>query len=134
METIGPIGSLAPVYVGQSRLLHYWPWCTIAVSILALAAGSVGGALFFVVLALVFGGSLPWRFDVFGSGIALWFGFGKRRFLRKENITLRVGLGSTLVLRRGANRFGYTLTDGLGEHRGEVLRSVLAEHGFDITT
>ena len=77
---------------------------------------------------------LPWRFAVLERGIALWFPFGKYRYLAKERITVRVGHGSTVLLPRRAERFGYPLTDGLVEQRRMVLRAVLVEHGFDVAT
>ena len=47
-------------------------------------------------------------------------------------MTVRVGLGSTVVLSREEDRFGYALTDGLFERRRTLLRAVLTEHGFQV--
>jgi hypothetical protein len=133
MDTVDRDRDLPPVYVGESWLIHYWPWCMVTVALVPLALGNLGAVLFFVVPALLFATILPWRFAVFGRGIMLWFGFGKQRFVAKENITIRAGLGGVLVLPRGADRFGYPLTDGFVERDRTVLRSVLAEHGFDVS-
>ena len=120
------------VYVGQSHALHWWPGAMVA-----FAGALVGGAAAAIVLlvpALIVGVTLPWRFEVLDAGIALWFPFGKYRYLAKERVTVRVGHGSTVVLPRRAERFGYPLTDGLVEHRRLVLRAVLTEHGYDVAT
>jgi len=82
--------------------------------------------------AVVVGVVLPWRFEVLDAGIALWFPFGKYRFLEKERVSVRVGHGSTVLFPRHAERFGYPLTDGLVEQRRSILRAVLAEHGYDL--
>ena len=123
-----------PVYVGQSQLLHYWPRVMLAAAIVPILFGQVLGTLVFVVPALLVALVLPWRFAVLDRGIALWFGFGKYRYLAKENVTVRVGHGSTVLLPRHADRLGYPLTDGLVEQRRLVLRAVLTEHGFQVAS
>jgi hypothetical protein len=125
-------GDLPPVYVGESRLLHYWPPSMAALGLFPLALGNLGGALLFFLPALVMSTALPWRFAVFGRGIVLWFGFGKCRYMAKENVTVRAGLGSTVLLPRGAQRIGYPLTDGFVERRRAMLRRVLTEQGFNV--
>jgi len=123
-----------PVSVGQSRVLHYWPSAMLAVAVVPILLGQLLGALLFLIPALLVALVLPWRFAVLDRGIALWFGFGKFRYLAKENVTVRVGHGSTVLLPRAADRFGYPLTDGLVEHRRLVLRAVLTEHGFQVAS
>ena len=91
-------------------------------------------ALVLLVPGLVAALAMPWRFAVLDRGIALWFPFGKYRYLAKEQVTVRVGHGSTVLLPRRADRFGYPLTDGLVERRRMVLRAVLTEHGFDLAS
>lgn len=123
-----------PVYVGQSQLLHYWPRVMLAAAIMSLLFGQVLGILVFLVPAMLVAFLLPWRFAVLDRGIALWFGFGKTRYVAKENVKVRVGHGSTVVLPRQADRFGYALTDGFVEHRQTILRAVLTEHGFQVAS
>lgn len=132
MDAVDGDRDLLPVYVGESRLIHYWPWCMVAAGLVPLALGNVAGVLLFFVPALLFAMILPWRFAVFGRGIVLWFGFGRQRFLAKENVTIRAGLGGALILPRGADRFGYPLTDGFVERDRAALRRVLAQQGFDL--
>jgi hypothetical protein len=136
MDDISPrrSDSDSPIYVGQSKLLRYWPGFMVVVGLVPVATGQLLGALVFFVPATLAARVLPWRFAVLESGIALWFPFGKHRYVPKEQLTVRVGLGSTVLLPRRADRFGYPLTDGLVERRRMVLRAVLTEHGFQVAT
>jgi hypothetical protein len=121
------------VYVGQCQALHWWPGTMVALALVGSLFGGPAAAIVLLVPALVVGLALPWRFEVLDAGIALWFPFGKYRYLAKERVTVRVGHGSTVLLPRRADRFGYPLTDGLVEQRRAVLRAVLTEHGYDVT-
>ena len=51
------------------------------------------------------------------EGIALWFAFGRRLFLPKEAVTVRVNLSSSVAYPEVFRRFGYPLTDGILERR-----------------
>jgi hypothetical protein len=86
----------------------------------------------FAVCGLVSARYLPWRFAVLDEGIALWFAFGRRLFLPKDAVTVRVGSGSPVAYPEVFRRLGYPLTDGLVERRRSALRAVLVEHGFRI--
>ncbi len=87
-------------------------------------------ALVFALCAVIWARALPWRFAVLDEGIALWFPLGRRLFLPKDAVTLRVGLAGTVAYPAAFRRFGYPLTDGLLERRLQLLRAVLVEHGF----
>ena len=84
----------------------------------------------FAVCGLVVARYLPWRFAVLDEGIALWFAFGRRLFLPKEAVTVRINTGSSVAYPEVFRRFGYPLTDGILERRHTLLRAVLVEHGF----
>jgi hypothetical protein len=120
------------VYVGQSQALHWWPGGMIAFAVAGWFLGGPALTIGLLLPAVVVGVLLPWRFEVLDRGIALWFPFGKYRYLEKEQVSVRVGHGSTVLFPRHAERFGYPLTDGLVEHRRSILRAVLAEHGYDL--
>ena len=122
------------VYVGQCQALHWWPGAMVALALAGFFVGGPAAALVLLVPAVIVGVLLPWRFEVLDAGIALWFPFGKYRYLAKERVTVRVGHGATVLLPRRAERFGYPLTDGLVEQRRAVLRAVLTEHGYDVAT
>jgi hypothetical protein len=120
------------VYVGQSQALHWWPGAMLGFAVFGWFLGGPSMTFVLLVPAIVAGVLLPWRFEVLHRGIALWFPFGKYRYLDKAHVTVRVGLGPTVLLPRHADRFGYPLTDGLLEQRRAILRAVLAEHGYDV--
>ena len=123
-----------PVYIGQSQLLHYWPSMMVTGAAIGFLFGGPVTSVILLVPGVVVALLLPWRFAVLDRGIALWFPFGKYRYLAKEQVTVRVGHGSTVLLPRRADRFGYPLTDGLVERRRSDLRAVLTEHGFDVAS
>jgi hypothetical protein len=102
--------------------------------VVAATAGT-GALLYCVAFAacgLVAARYLPWRFAVLDDGIALWFPFGRRLFLPKDAVTIRVRSGSPVAYPEVFRRFGYPLTDGLVERRRKLLRAVLVEHGFRV--
>lgn len=115
--------------------MHHWPHLMILLGFVqaGTGAGSPAVGTGFIVFGSLVSVVLPWRFVVVDQGIGLWFGFGRRRFLRRDDIVVRVGLGPTVVFRNGAERFGYPLSDGLVERRRLELRAVLGEHGFRLT-
>lgn len=121
-----------PVYVGQSQLLHWWPGVMVMLACAGYFLGGPAASIVFLAPAVLVAVALPWRFAVLDRGIALWFPFGKYRYLAKEQVTVRVGHGATVLLPREADRFGYPLTDGLVERRRMLLRAVLTEHGFHV--
>jgi hypothetical protein len=100
-----------------------------------LIAISNSGAVPYGVLLLALGVfarmALPWRFVVVDEGIALWFGFGKRRFVARDDMAVHVEFGDVRVVPHSA-RFGYLLTDGISNRRSPILRAVLEEHGFHV--
>jgi hypothetical protein len=119
--------------VGTSLFLRCWPPGMVVFAALVLTVAGAG-ALLYCVLFTAFGLAaarfLPWRFAVLDEGIALWFPLGRRLFLPKDAVTVRVGLGSPVAYPKPFRRIGYPLTDGLVERRRKLLRAVLLEHGF----
>lgn len=130
MDAVDPTDAGPAIYVGESRFLHWWPRLMLALALLPIVVGASGAAALFVVPAMIAAFAMPWRFAVVDHGIGLWFGFGRYRFLAKDDVTVRVGLGSAVLFRRPAERFGYPLTDGIVEHDRAYLRAILAAHGF----
>jgi hypothetical protein len=122
-------------YVGQSVFLRCWPPGMVVLGAVVLTIAGAGALLYcalFVIFGLVVARSLPWRFAVLDEGIALWFPFGRRLFLPKDTVTVRVSGGSPVAYPEMFRWFGYPLTDGLVERRRKVLRAVLLEHGFRV--
>jgi hypothetical protein len=122
-------------YVGQSVFLRCWPPGMLAFALIVLL-GTGRGAFFygglFALCGLVSARYLPWRFAVLDDGIALWFPFGRRLFLPKDAVTVRVRSGSPVAYPEVFRRWGYPLTDGLVERRRKLLAAVLVQHGFHV--
>ena len=118
-------------FVGQSLPLRLLPWLLIVVGTCTAAAGGNRVVVGLLVLALGAFAKLavPWRFVVVDEGIGLWFGFGKRRFLPRDEVTVHVDLAGVRV-QPESEHFGYPLTDGLSNRRATILKAVLEEHGF----
>jgi len=113
--------------------LRCWPpgmFVFAAVVLISTGNGALFYGALFALCGLVSARYLPWRFAVLDDGIALWFAFGRRMFLPKDAVTVRVGSGSSVAYPEAFRRFGYPLTDGLVERRRKLLRAVLVEHGF----
>jgi hypothetical protein len=130
--THGELGT-GPVFVGQSWFLHYWPWAMVVIGTVPLALGNLAALVVFFLPAVACGACLPWRFAVYGSGIALWFGFGKRRFVARSAVWVRAARNGMVVLPRGEARFGYPLTDGLVERDPAALRAALVAAGYELS-
>jgi hypothetical protein len=119
--------------VGESRFLRWWPLLAVVVAVALVFSGSSGPLpLVLMVGAVLSALMLPWRFVVVDDGIALWFPFGRRRFYRRDALTVRADRGGAVAYPGRARRFGYPLTDGLVEKRRLLLRAVLVEHGFRV--
>jgi hypothetical protein len=115
--------------------VRLWPPGMVVLALLVLLQPGRAGAfyaLLFAICAWIWARALPWRFAVLDEGIALWFPFGRRLFLPREEVTVRVKTGSSVAYPAVFRRFGYPLTDGILERRHKVLRAVLVEHGFRI--
>jgi hypothetical protein len=121
--------------VGTSVFLRFWPPGMLTFAVIVLTGAGSGAFLYFVVFTfcgLVSARYLPWRFAVLDEGIALWFPFGRRLFLPKDAVTVRVRSGSPVAYPEVFRRWGYPLTDGLVERRRTLLAAVLVEHGFRV--
>ncbi len=121
-----------PHYTGKSQFVHWWPWFMVVFGVVQFLTDAryAGYAVLFVLCGLLFAWLLPWRFVVVEDGIALWFTFGRRRFLPKSEVVVRAGLGSPVAYRGENRRFGYPLTDGFVEHRRRALTEVLRFLGY----
>ena len=130
----GSIGSIR--FVGGTALLRVLPLAVIVAGIVTLVTAGVDAlpaAVGLVLIGWVAARSAPWRFVVVDEGIALWFAFGRRRFIARNDVTVRMDLTGA-VARPHSERFGYPLTDGVTTRRRSLLRAILTEHGFEICT
>ena len=116
-------------FVSESAFLRYWPYFMVAFGGWLATRGGYGVATMFVLAACGAASVLPWRYAVFDDGLALQFAFGKRRFLPRSEVTVRVNRAGGVAHREGC-RFGYPLSDRFVERRLGSLRAILAERGY----
>jgi len=122
-----------PRFVGESLPLRFLPWMLVLVGLCTAVSGGSRAVIGALVLALgVFAKvAVPWRFVVVDEGIALFFGFRKRRFLPRDHVTVQVDLAGVRV-QPDSEHFAYPLTDGISNHRAAILKAVLEEHGYRV--
>jgi hypothetical protein len=79
---------------------------------------------------------LPWQFFVGDDGILLKFPFGRRLFLSKAALTVRMEYVGAFALVGRTRRFGYPLLDRIlyEPGRGEALERALSERGYTVVT
>ena len=120
-------------FVGQSLSLRVLPGVVIAVGVSTAVsnASRLPLGVFLMAFGVFTSLAIPWRFAVVDEGIAMWFGFGKRRFLAKDDLTVRVEFGDVQVVPH-MEHFGYLLTDGITNRCVPDLTAVLEEHGFRV--
>ena len=96
---------------------------------------SVQFAALFAVLAYIHGRWLPWKFTIMGDGVELVFPFGRRLFLAKHSVTIRVDLVGAIALVGRHRRFGYPLMDGIlyVPNHDLVLRNAFMQRGYDVS-
>jgi hypothetical protein len=121
------------VYVGQSQILRYLPTVLLATALLPLLLGAPYAALALAAPGVAAGLIFPWRFAVADSGIGLWFGLGKYRFLDKASVTIRFRYGSPVLSHRSRQRLGYPLTDPNLQDGSAPFRAILSDHAFHIS-
>ena len=124
-------------YERRNRGLRYTPFALLATAALVLRSGwnhSLQFATLFVLLALVIARWVPWVYIVGDDGLALRFPFGRRRFLPKDSVLIRVELVGAFALAGAAKYFGYPLLDHVlyVPGRDDELRRVFRERGYNV--
>jgi len=117
-------------FIGQSLSVRYLPWLAIIVGCFSVSS-NVPFAFVMLALGAYAIVTVPWLFVIDDSGIVLRFGFGRRRFLGRSDVAVRVNRNGVLAIPSG-DRFGYPLTDGFSTRRAVNLRVALEGHGFRI--
>jgi hypothetical protein len=124
-------------YQGGSAFLRWWPKILVVAAIFLLAIGwsrSIQWAALFVVFAFIHGRWLPWQFTILDEGLALTFPFGRRLFLPKRSLTVRIEtVGATALVGR-RRKFGYLLMDRILYEPGRdiLLRTAFTGLGYDL--
>ena len=130
---MGEVGS----YQGGSFFLRWWPKillvCAVAVMLVGVSH-RVQWATLLVVAALVHGRWLPCQFTILDDGIALRFPFGRRRFLPKSKLCIRLEVVGAIALVGRHRRFGYPLLDRVLYVPGhdEMMRTTFSALGYEL--
>ena len=83
----------AAVYQGRNRFLRWWPKLLLGLAALVLYVGSshsIQWVTLLAVIAYVHMRWLPWQFTIREDGLDLRFPFGRRLFLPRSSLTVRM--------------------------------------------
>ncbi len=130
---------VAGSYQGGSTFLRWWPRALPLVALLVLAvrwSHSVQWATLFVVAAAVHARFFPCAFTITDDGVWMLFPFGKRRFLAKQAITIRLEIVGAIALVGPRRRVGYPLMDRVlyEPGRSSLLYTAFSSFGYRVTT
>ncbi|MFN8027013.1 MAG: hypothetical protein U0W40_11860 [Acidimicrobiia bacterium] len=101
-------------YQGGSTFLRWWPRAMPLFALWILVVGwnhSVQWAAVLVLACVAHERFLPCAFTVTDEGVWMRFPFGKRRFLAKQAITIRLDVVGAVALVGPKRRIGYPLMD-----------------------
>ena len=124
-------------YQGRNRFLRWWPKVLLVVTVAVIFMGwnhTVQFTTLLCLIAYVHGRWLPWQFTIGEDGLTLSFPFGRRLFLEKSALTVRMEVVGAVALVGRRRHFGYLLLDRLGyEPDGEGrLRRALSGFGYNL--
>jgi hypothetical protein len=124
-------------YEGTSAFLRWWPKFLLVTAVVLLAIGwprSIQWSTLLVVVALVHGQLLPWRFVIADEGLDLTFPFGRHVFLPKESTSIRLEYTGAIALVGRHRRVGYPLTDQVlyVPGKGARLRQAFTWHRYTL--
>lgn|SRR5690242_15518834 len=123
-------------YQGGSFFLRWWPAILVACALGVLLVGwdhRAQWATLLVLVAVVHGRWLPWQFTIRRDGIALRFPFGRRRFIPKQRLRIRLEVVGAIAL-VGQHRLGIPLLDRVLYVPGhdEMMRTTFSELGYEL--
>jgi hypothetical protein len=125
-------------YQGGSTFLRWWPRLLLAFAVGILAIGwsrSIQWATLLGLAAYIHSRWLPCQFTILEEGIELRFPFGRRLFLAKNRLTIRLEMVGATALVGRRRRFGYFLLDRIlyEPGRGLLLRTAFSALGYNLT-
>ena len=121
------------VYQGRNRFLRWWPKLLLALAALILYVGwshSIQWVTLLAAIAYVHGRWLPWQFTIREDGLALQFPFGRRLFLPRSSLTVRMEVVGAVAMVGRRRHFGYLLMDRIGYEPDNERRLRGAFTGF----
>jgi len=130
--------AVSGTYQGGSSFLRWWPRALPLVALWVLVVGwnhAVQWAALLVVAAALHERFLPCEFVVTDDGVWMRFPFGKRRFLAKQAITIRVDVVGAVALVGRRRRVGYPLMDRVlyEPGRSSLLYTAFSSFGYRLT-
>ncbi|MCU1466208.1 MAG: hypothetical protein JWM72_2136 [Actinomycetia bacterium] len=123
-------------YLGRNRFLRWWPKLLLGLGAVVLYFDSnhaIQWATLFALVAYVHGRWLPWQFTIREDGIALAFPFGRRLFLPRSSLTVRIEVVGAIAMVGRRRHFGYLLMDRIGYEPNSEGRLRGAFTGFGYT-
>ena len=126
------------VYEGQNRFLRWWPKMLLALAVPILYVGwvhAIQWVSLLVLVAYIHGRWLPWRFTIRSDGLELTFPFGRRIFLPRASLTVRLEMVGAVAMTGRRRHFGYLLFDSIGYDPGGEgrLRDAFTIAGYNLT-
>ena len=124
-------------YLGRNRFLRWWPKLLLglAASILFVnPSHAIQWATMLTLIAYVHGRWLPWQFAIRADGLSLAFPFGRRMFLPRASLTVRMEMVGAVAMVGRRRHFGYLLMDRIGyEPDNEpLLRGAFTGFGYNL--
>ena len=124
-------------YLGRNWFLRWWPKVLLGFAVLILVINTNHGIQWAMLLALVayiHGRWLPWQFAIREDGLSLAFPFGRRLFLPRQSLTVRIEMVGAIAMVGRRRHFGYLLMDRLGyePNNEERLRGAFSGFGYNL--
>src|SRR5665213_1464154 len=90
--------------------------------------------LVLALVAYIHGRWLPWQFAIREDGLSLAFPFGRRLFLPRQSLTVRIEMVGAIAMVGRRRHFGYLLMDRLGyePNNEERLRGAFSGFGYNL--
>jgi hypothetical protein len=124
-------------YLGRNRFLRWWPKVLLGLAVAMLVMGWNHSLQFATLLALtsyIHGRWLPWQFTIREDGLALAFPFGRRLFIPRAALTVRVEMVGAIAMVGRRRHFGYLLMDHIGyePNNEQELRGAFTGFGYNL--
>ena len=104
-------------YLGRNRFLRWWPKLLLGLAAFVLVVNlnhAIQWATVLVLIAFVHGRWLPWQFTIGADGLSLAFPFGRRLFLPRASLTVRMEVVGAVAMVGRRRHFGYLLMERIG--------------------
>jgi len=126
-----------PGYLGRNGFLRWWPKLLLALAgviLLLQPSHAIQWSTVLALMAYVHGRWLPWQFAIQADGLALAFPFGRRLFLPRASLKIRMEVVGAVAMVGRHRRFGYLLMERLGYQpdNERQLRGAFTLFGYNL--